>query len=261
MRSAASSRIASLGARIESDLDAEGYAFVPHLSSVAGDVSVLDVARVLGSICLLPGSASDYPIIETQPNADATHVAPFDRAEAIGWHNDFSTHELRPSVSLAYLDRADPRGPQYGAWRVASCDRILEDLRRSSDGTDAIRFLTETALPYSFTGEGVPLFFRAIERRGPMFGRLAIRFYGRAMRDGARLAYGQLPDDVLRAILAVEAAADRVGRILNAASGALLVTDNWHSLHDRLVQTVDLNAPRRRSLLCFVDRRKGEHNE
>ena len=95
-------------------------------------------------------------------------------------------------------------------------------------------------------------FFRVIERRGPLPTRLGLRFYGRALRDGARLAYGMVPGRVEHVIAAVEAAADRVGRTLAAPAGALLVTDNWHSLHDRLPQSVDLDVPRRRSLICFV---------
>jgi hypothetical protein len=51
----------------------------------------------------------------------------------------------------------------------------------------------------------------------------------------------------------VEAAADTVGIVLPAPAGALLVTDNWHCLHDRLAQTVDSDLPLRRSVLCFVE--------
>jgi hypothetical protein len=59
--------------------------------------------------------------------------------------------------------------------------------------------------------------------------------------------------DIERAIRAVEAAADEVGHVLAAPAGALLVTDNWHALHDRLPQCVEPGLPLRRSLLCFVE--------
>ncbi len=116
-----------------------------------------------------------------------------------------------------------------------------------------MRFLLDTELPFSFTGEGAPTFFRVLERRGSPAGRHGIRFYGRALRDGARLAFGLVPAEMERAIRAVETAADAVGRTLAALGGTLLVTDNWHSLHDRLPQSVDLDLPPRRSLLCFVE--------
>jgi hypothetical protein len=73
------------------------------------------------------------------------------------------------------------------------------------------------------------------------------------MRDGARLVHGFVPDDTETAIRAVEVAADEVGVVLPTSEGALLVTDNWQCLHDRLAQSVDLEVPLRRALLCFVE--------
>jgi hypothetical protein len=73
------------------------------------------------------------------------------------------------------------------------------------------------------------------------------------MRDGARLVHGVVPDEIEHAIRSVETAADEIGIVLPALAGSLLVTDNWHCLHDRLAQTVEHDLPLRRSILCFVE--------
>jgi len=238
---------------IRTALATDGYAYLPAFAADPTGNQLVACARALGALHLSPTVDPAHPVLDTNPAADASYFAPFDRPEALGWHNDFSTHSERPDVSLAYLARPDPRGPEHGAWRVASCDLVLQHLGSTHEGQRVTRFLLDTDLPFSFTAEGPPTFFRVIERRGPRPGRLALRFYGRALRDGARLAYGTVPGEMEHATAAVEAAADWVGRTLAAPAGALLVTDNWHSLHDRLPQTVDLDLPRRRSLLCFVD--------
>jgi hypothetical protein len=238
---------------IRAALAADGYAYLPAFASDPTGRALLTCARALGALWPLPDTDAAHPLMETRPAADAPAHAPFDRPEALGWHNDFSTHPERPGVSLAYLDRPDPLGPERGAWRVASCDRVLEHLDATRDGREALRFLVDRELPFSFTGEGAPTFFRVLECRGSLAGRHGVRFYGRALRDGARLAFGLVPDEMERAIRAVETAADAVGRTLAALAGALLVTDNWHSLHDRLPQSVGPDLLPRRSLLCFVE--------
>ena len=241
-----------LVADLRSALASNGYAFLPAFSREPDAPPLLALARTLGPL-YPPGIDPDSPHLETHPAAGAAYLDPFDRAEGIGWHNDFSTHPERPAVSLALLARADPRGPAYGAWRVASCDRVLDHLLATAEGASTVRFLRTADLPFSFSGDGPPTFLRVLERRGPSPGRLGMRFYGRTMRDGARLAYGSVPEKIERAISAVEAAADAVGRVLEARPGALLIADNWHALHDRLPQSVDAGLPLRRSLLCFVD--------
>ena len=237
---------------VRAALASQRYAYLPAFSPDPTGLPLLVLARALGPLYVPPNVDPAHPFLETSPSADAVDLAPFDRPEAIGWHNDFSTHSERPALSLAYLARPDPRGPEHGAWRVASADLVFEHLHATPEGREIVRFLLDTDLPYSFTGDGTPSYFRAIERRGPSPGRLGLRFYGRAMRDGARLAHGAVPDDIERAIRAVEAAADEVGHVLAAPAGALLVTDNWHALHDRLPLSVDPGLPLRRSLLCFV---------
>jgi len=243
--------VVSILPALTSDLAARGYATV----TLRPEAARSDIARLCRELAGRPGTCDgeEFGYIETRPNEEAPVDEPFNRPEAIGWHNDFSTHAHRPALSLAYIEREDPRGPDHGAWRVASCDRVLERLDLTPDGRRVARFLAETTLPYCFTSEGAPSFFRALEPRGLPHGRLGLRFYGRAMRDGARLVHGVVPDEIEQAIRAVEAAADTVGIVLPAPAGALLVTDNWHCLHDRLAQTVDSDLPLRRSVLCFVE--------
>ncbi|WP_433934999.1 TauD/TfdA family dioxygenase [Sorangium cellulosum] len=234
-------------------LVSQGYAYLRAFSPDATGRSLVVLGRTLGSLHVPSDVDPAHPVLKTHPAADGSYLAPFDRPEAIGWHNDFSTHPERPVLSLAYLARPDPLGPEHGAWRVASCNRVLDQLHATPDGREIVRFLLDTDLPYSFTGDGTPSLFRALEPRGAPPGRLGMRFYGRAIRDGARLAYGTIPEEIERAVRAVEGAADQVGHVLAAPPGALLVTDNWHSLHDRLPQCVDPNLSLRCSLLCFVE--------
>lgn len=223
-----------------------GYA-LRQLSMVDPARGLRKLARAFG-----PPAIGASHVIGTSPAERASRLKPFNRPEAIGWHNDFSTQAHRPTLSLAYIERADPRGPEHGAWRVASCDRVLDKLGATTGGRRVTRLLTTEPFAYSFTGDGEPSYFHPIKRRGPEPGRLGLRFYGRAMRDGARLVHGRVPDDIEHAIRAVETAADEVGLVLPATPGALLVVDNWHCLHDRLAQSVDTDLPLRRSLLCFV---------
>lgn len=243
----------SLQVEVRSALASQGYAYIPAFSAEPGTVALLALAGTLGPFYLPAGVDPDSPFIETHPAAGASYLDPFDRAEGIGWHNDFSTYPERPAVSLALLVQPDPHGPTHGAWRVASCDLVLDHLLATTEGAGIVRFLRDTDLPFSFSGDGPPTFLRVLDQRGASPGRLGMRFYGRTMRDGARLAYGSVPEEIERAIGAVEAAADAVGRVLEARPGALLITDNWHALHDRLPQSVDAGLPLRRSLLCFMD--------
>ena len=72
------------------------------------------------------------------------------------------------------------------------------------------------------------------------------------MRAGSVAAYGRVPSRLEETILAVEDAADAEAVTLPAGRGSLLIVDNWHCLHDRLPQSVDLDLPLRRAILCFV---------
>jgi len=82
-----------------------------------------------------------------------------------------------------------------------------------------------------------------------------LRFYGRAIEEGAWLRYGHVPNRTREIITRLEKAADSVGEVLRASTGALLIVDNRFSFHDRLQQRI--NGPkdrRRQAWLCFVQR-------
>ena len=221
--------------------------------SDGGPVDVVSLARAIGSVYVAEGEDPCSPVVQTNPREGSSRLQPFDQAEAIGWHNDFSSHHHRPEVTVSCLTRADPLGPAHGAWRVASGEEVVSAMRDSLEERSTIEYLLATDLPFSFTGEGQPAFHRVLEARGPAPGRLGLRFYGRALRDGARLAYGAVPREIERAVSAVERAADRVGHTVAATVGSVLVAHNWYALHDRLAQTVSGDEPLRRSVLCFVD--------
>jgi hypothetical protein len=239
---------------ISAHLAAQGYATLT-LSPERARMDLMRLARALagcgGSDLADEVTAYGEPI-ETRPSVDAPMEAPFNRPEAIGWHNDFSTRLTRPRLTLAYIDRPDPRGPQFGAWRVASCDDVFTRLRGSADGRRAIRFLRETPVPFLVSDAEKPVVFRAVEARSSAGGRLGLRFYARGIRRGSVAVYGHVPTSVDRAVRAVEDAADAEGVTVPAALGAVLIVDNWHCLHDRLPQSIDLDLPLRRALLCFV---------
>ena len=246
-----SSPLLSLCAKMRVSLATHGWFYLPSFSEVEGARAVLELAQALGRLYVPPGCSPSVPLIKTQPAADADDSAPFDQPAAIGWHNDFSTHKRRPAVSLAWIAQADPLG--LGAWRVASCDQVLSELRRTPEGMETVRFLSETPLPFSFTRNDSPTFFRVIEPRGFPSGRLGLRFYGRAIRQGALLAYGEVPLPIEHAVSVVESAADRVGQALHAETGSLLVVDNWHAFHDRQAQSTSSLLPLRCSWLCFLE--------
>ncbi|MCY1031280.1 TauD/TfdA family dioxygenase [Corallococcus sp. BB11-1] len=228
-----------------------GWFYLPFFSTAQSAHMVFELAQALGRIYVPPGCSSGFPLIKTQPTVDADDSAPFDQPAAIGWHNDFSTHKRRPVVSLAWIARADPLG--LGAWRVASCDQVLTELRRTPEGMETVRFLEATPLPFSFTRDDSPTFFRVVEQRGVPSGRLGLRFYGRAIRQGALLAYGEVPPLIEHAVSVVESATDNVGKTLHARTGSLLVVDNWHAFHDRQAQSAGSLLPLRCSWLCFLE--------
>jgi alpha-ketoglutarate-dependent taurine dioxygenase len=219
-------------------LQREGWLYLPQFQPEDdGGASMLAFARTLGRLYVFRGADPNRPVVETRPRGSAGYDEPFDQLPALGWHNDFSTHRYRPRWSLSYIRQEDAAGG--GNWRVADVKAVLARLR-ATGGRDVTRQLREP-LPFSFTGEGVPCWFRGLTRNG-------LRFYGRTMRDGARLAHGEVPERVERAIGAVERAADVVGSTVRATTGALLILDNRRVLHDRLEQGHDA----RKASLAFV---------
>ena len=223
-----------------------GYFYDRNFSSniEKGD-AVMMAARSLGSLFVPVETNAHRPVILTRPSIRAPKWRPFDRRVSIGWHNDFSTRVGRPELSLSWIRRQDPSGPRSGAWRVASVGAVLAKLRCSADGRKLIGRLSKEAQPFGYLDTDTPRFYRIICRRG-------LRFYGRALTEGARIAFDRIPDHTRDAIALIEDAADAVGKTLPASNGALLVVHNWLSLHDRTEQTVAGTGATRQAQLCFV---------
>lgn len=224
-----------------------GYYYCPEFAAPGdGHVALLRLANRLGALF----QESD-PIVTTRPSARAPTARPFDKPESLGWHNDFSTHVSRPELSLAFIARADPRGADYGAWRVASVERVIQHLADTTSGREVLRGLMDTPVPFSFTRAGPRAFHRVLEPRCEDSGRYRMRFYGRAIRFGLRRSAPEERAAIESCVAAVENAAEQVGETCPASAGALLVAHNWFCLHDRTAQTV-CGRKRRQSLLCFV---------
>lgn len=217
----------------------------------SADEFVLDFARSLGDLYVPPNCDAAAPLIRTAPTRKR-HAAPFDRPAPIGWHGDFATHDDRPELSIVYITRPDPRGGGFGAWRLASVADVITALHESTDGRAAFDFLSSTPLPFSYTDGEDPRQFVVFEARPE--GRTGMRFYLPSIRRGCIAIHGDIPPRIASALAQVEAAADRVARIVPTREGSLLVTSNWFALHDRAQQSVSRTRARREALLCFVKR-------
>lgn len=187
------------------------------------------------------------PVLVTEPEAEAPEWKPFDRPERIGWHNDFSTLAERPVLSLAWIARADPE-PGQGDWRVASSPRVLARLAEDPE----IERLAREPQPFGYPDSERASLFPVIAPVAGDSGREGLRFYGRSLREGARLHLGFVPPETERLIAAVEGAADAVGETLRCTEHALLVCHNGLALHDRTEQTTAGSRLRRKSVLCFL---------
>ena len=223
-----------------------GYFYDPDFSADFENAdAVMVAARSLGPLFVPPETNPHRPVIVTRPSVRAPKWRPFDLRESIGWHNDFSTRAGRPELSLSWIRRQDPSGPCSGAWRVASVGAVLAKLRSRSDSRKLIGKLSKEAQPFGYLDTDTSSFYRIVCRRG-------LRFYGRALTEGAQIAFDRIPDHTRDAIAVIEDAADAVGETLPASNGALLVVHNWLSLHDRTAQTVAGAGATRQAQLCFV---------
>src|ERR1700681_3083535 len=107
-------------------LRARGYYYEPEFYADTSDTEpVVTAAKLLGSLYVPSGANSCRPVILTHPTSSAPRWRPFDRRKPIRWHNDFSTRAGRPELSLSWIQREDPSGPDNGAWWVASSAAVL----------------------------------------------------------------------------------------------------------------------------------------
>jgi hypothetical protein len=240
--------------RVRDSLRTNGYYYESGFCDETDDAEpVVTAARLLGPLYVPPDTSPGQPVILTQPYASAPQWRPFDRRNAIGWHNDFSTRSRRPELSLSWIRREDPVGPNGGAWRVASVDAVLAKLCQTPEGRQLVAKLSARAEPFGYRDMGGWRLFRIVIGADRRLGRRGLRFYGRSLEEGAWLRFGQIPDHTREIVARVEESADAVGEVLCASMGSLLIVDNRFSLHDRIEQQV--TGPeecRRQARLCFV---------
>lgn len=241
--------------QVRDRLRAHGYYYEPEFcTDPASAEPVLATAKLLGHLHVPSDTSPDQPVILTQPAASAPGWRPFDRRASIGWHNDFSTRRGRPVLSLSLIRRADPDAPNGGAWRVASVAAVLAKLCQTPEGKKLVSELSRRAEAFGYSDAGGWRPFRVIIRANHSpTSPPGLRFYGRALEEGALLRFGNVPERTREIITQLEGAADSVGELLRASTGALLIVDNRFSLHDRLGQQVTGPAnQRRQAWLCFV---------
>lgn len=235
--------------RIRSGIRERGFHHEPFLLSDREGKAVVALARRLGPLFVPEGLDPKLPVLVTKPTAQAPPSRPFDRPEGIGWHNDFSTAPERPVLSFIWVAEADPAGDDAGAWRVASVASLIKHLETQPQGATFLKELRRQPLPFGYEGDAGPAFYRLLE---PTTGdEEGLRFYGRALLEGALARFGQVPASTREVVDRLTRAANAVGQQLPARKGALLVAHNHLSLHDRTAQTT--RGDRRRcTVLCFV---------
>ena len=210
---------------------------------------IVELARSLGELFVPEGCHPDEPVLRTVPTTDDL-VAPFDRPAAIGWHGDFATYPNRPELSLVYVTHGDPRGHDFGKWRLASVRRLVESMRSTADGRAAFDLLSTQELPFSYAEGEEHRWYRVVESRAGA--KIGLRYYLASLRHGCQAAYGEMPPRIVAATAALERAADEVAETVPTEAGSLLVVHNWFALHDRTEQTVTTMEQNREALLCFA---------
>lgn len=240
--------------RVRDSLGTHGYYYEPEFCVDTNDAGYLvAAARLLGDLHVPSGTSINQPVIFTQPSALAPQWRPFDQHSAIGWHNDFSTRPGRPELSFSLICQEDPVRPNGGAWRVASAASIIDKLRQTREGQRLIADLSARAESFGYRDAGGWHPFRVVIKASRRLSIRGLRFYGRALEEGAWLRFGRIPDRTREIVMRMEEAADAVGEVLPASTGALLIVDNRFSLHDRTQQQV--TGPengRRQAWLCFI---------
>jgi hypothetical protein len=235
-------------------LDSQGYWVGQGPASAEPEAFLLALARALGELYVPEGCDEQAPVIATRPTLE-TGAAPFDRLEPIGWHGDFASHADRPELSFVYVARSDPAGEQAGAWRLASVRQVVARLCGDVEGQAAFHLLRAAPLPFSYADGGEVRWFNVFEARGRERD-LGMRFYEPSIARGCLAIHGEVPPAVASALRLVRRAADAVGETRTTRRGSLLVTDNWHALHDRTAQSAPAEGIGREALLAFAMTRR-----
>lgn len=231
--------VASLAAEIRQSVKTQGWAWVPDFQPHDdGGIRLLELAATLGKVCVVGHNGSSF--VKTKCDYNAPVWEPFNRPEAIGWHNDFSTWAERPVLSIAWVCSHPPDSESRGDWRVVACSDVIASLEATSAGRRSLALLRQDLLPFVFAPNEPVLHFHVLDATA----NTRARFYGRALRLGLAKEPNRQASE---AIDEWERTADMLGRRLTSVQGALLVCDNWRSMHDRLEQ-----APGRSSGLVFI---------
>jgi hypothetical protein len=235
-------------------LRAHGYYYEPKFcANTSTPEPVINAARLLGQLYVPSGMNPKQPVILTQPSPSAPQWHPFNHHAAIGWHNDFTTRVGRPQLSLSWIQRGDPYEPQDGAWRIASVAAVIARLRQTREGKSLVTQLSAQAEAFGYRDAGDWHPFRIVFGLDGKSSRCGMRFYRRALEEGACLRFGEIPERTHEIIVRIEEAADSVGEVLYASTGSLLIVENRLSLHDRMEQQVTgPEEGRRRAWLCFI---------
>jgi hypothetical protein len=242
---------------IFADLAATGYSYLPEFAPFKDEGRLLlKLLQRLGIPFVPPGKMASFPFIVTSPSRNASITEPFNRAERIGWHNDFSTFSHRPMLSLSWIAQSDPAMDTSGkgSWMVAGSEAIMQNLQQTPTGRSVARFLSKTLLPFCYESNDHVLWATVIDDVPHRPGKKGIRFYRRSIFEGCRKVHGVVPQAISDAVSAIELAADSCGIMLPAVSGALLICHNWHCMHDRTEQSTESVASSRVAYLAFVDK-------
>jgi hypothetical protein len=240
--------------RVLHRLRAQGYYYEQEFySETSASEPVINAARLLGQLYVPSGMNARQPVILTQPSSSAPQWHPFNHHAAIGWHNDFTTRARRPQLSLSWIRRGDPYEPQGGAWRVASVAAVIAKLRQTREGRSLVALISRQTEVFGYRDAGDWHPFHIVFGMEGKPSRYGMRFYRRALEEGACLRFGEIPERTREIIVRIEEAADSVGEVLYASTGSLLIVENRLSLHDRLEQQVTGPTEcRRQAWLCFV---------
>ena len=102
---------------------------------------------------------------------------------------------------------------------MASVAEVVARLEGDAEGQRILHALRSEPFPLSYAGDREPPSYRLLEPMASAHHRESLRFYGRALREGAQCLHGRIPEHVEELIAVIERAADAVAKIL-PASGA-----------------------------------------
>lgn len=159
----------------------KGWAWVPDFQpDDDGGIRLLELAAALGKVCRM--GHADSLLVEPIVSSTAPAWEPFNRPEAIGSHNDFSTWVNRPAISLAWVRSVPADSECSGDWHVVSCSDVIASLDATYAGRRSLAILRQAELPFVFAPDEAAVRFRVLDAEASN----RARFYGRALRTRVR---------------------------------------------------------------------------